>query len=176
MHPQCPDAMPFASGLSLFWDDWRGAGDACPAFFISASAEPNAICRRDPGGHRHSRASIGRRTVSGPPPSSDVWSGCRSSRPAKGRLRDVQCARLDVHELAREGKLKLGSHGLLFGTIRFEVAGGPDAQRLILEFPVRSARGEPLDPVRQIITCYWRKAHYGGRPSPQFLDVCNHHY
>jgi hypothetical protein len=32
MHPQCPDAMPFASGLSLFWDDWRGAGDACPAF------------------------------------------------------------------------------------------------------------------------------------------------
>jgi hypothetical protein len=26
-----------------------------------------------------------------------------------GKLRDVQCARLDVHELAREGKLKLGS-------------------------------------------------------------------
>jgi hypothetical protein len=82
---------------------------------------------------------------------------------SKGKLRDVQCARLDVHELAREGQLKLGSLGLLFGTIRFEVAGGPDAQRLILEFPVRSARGEPLDPVRQAITCYWREAHYGGR-------------
>jgi hypothetical protein len=28
---------------------------------------------------------------------------------SKGKLRDVQCARLDVHELAREGKLKLRS-------------------------------------------------------------------
>jgi hypothetical protein len=26
---------------------------------------------------------------------------------SKGKLRDVQCARIDVHELAREGKLKL---------------------------------------------------------------------
>jgi hypothetical protein len=82
---------------------------------------------------------------------------------SKGKLRDVQCARLDVHELAREGKLKLGSLGLLFGAIRFEVAGGPDAQRLVLGFPCRSASGEPLEPVRQVITCYWRKAHYGGR-------------
>jgi hypothetical protein len=79
---------------------------------------------------------------------------------SKGKLRDVQCARLDVHELAREGNLKLGSRRLLFGTIYFEVAGGPDAQRLVLEIPGRSASGEP---VRQVIVCCWRKAHYGGR-------------
>ena len=82
---------------------------------------------------------------------------------SKGKLRDVQCARLDVHELAREGKLKLGSRGWLFGTIWFEVTGGPDAQQLVLEFPRRSASGEPLDPIRQVIVCYWRKAHFGGR-------------
>ena len=82
---------------------------------------------------------------------------------SKRKLRDVQCARLDVHELARDGKLTLGKRGTLFGTIGFEVAGGPDAQRLVLEFPVRSASGERLDPVRQIICCYWRQAHYGGR-------------
>ena len=82
---------------------------------------------------------------------------------AKGKRRDVQCARLDVHELAREGKLKLGSRGWLFGTIWFEVTGGPDAQHLVLEFPWRSASGEPLAPVRQDILCWWRKAHYGGR-------------
>jgi hypothetical protein len=33
----------------------------------------------------------------------------------------------------------------------------------VLEFPIRSASGDRLDPVRQIISCYWRKAHYGGR-------------
>ena len=82
---------------------------------------------------------------------------------SKGKLRDVQCARLDVHELSRDGKLTLGKRGTLFGTIGFEVAGGPDAQRLVLEFPVRSGSGERLDPVRQTICCYWRKAHYGGR-------------
>jgi hypothetical protein len=81
---------------------------------------------------------------------------------SKGKVRDVQCARLDVHELAREGNLKLGSRGLLFGTIYFEVAGGPDAQRLILEFPCPSASGE-AEHVRQVIVCYWRKAHFGGR-------------
>jgi hypothetical protein len=52
---------------------------------------------------------------------------------------------------------------LLFGTIWFEVAGGPDAQRLVLEFPVSSESGERLDPLRQTICCYWRPAHYGGR-------------
>jgi hypothetical protein len=82
---------------------------------------------------------------------------------SKGKLRDVQCARLDVHELARDGKLKLGTRGLLFGTICFEVAGGPDAQRLVLEFPSRSATGQPLEPLRQVIACYWRTAHYGGQ-------------
>jgi hypothetical protein len=82
---------------------------------------------------------------------------------SKGRLRDVQCARLDVHEQARGGKLKLGSRGRLFGMVRFEVTGGPDAQQLVLEFPCRSESGERLEPLRQIITCYWRKAHYGGR-------------
>jgi hypothetical protein len=82
----------------------------------------------------------------------------------------VQCARLDVHELARDGKLTLGKCGTLFGTIRFEVAGGPDAQRLVLEFPVRSASGERLNPVRQVICCYWRKAHYGGR---YLMFLCN---
>ena len=80
-----------------------------------------------------------------------------------GKLRDAQCARLDVHELARDGKLTLGKRGTLFGSIGFEVAGGPDAQRFVLEFPIRSASGDRLDPVRQIISCYWRKAHYGGR-------------
>jgi hypothetical protein len=81
---------------------------------------------------------------------------------SKGKLRDVQCARLDVHELAREGKLKLGSQGRLFGAIWFEVTGGPDAQHIVLEFPWRSASGEQY-PVPQDILCYWRKAHYGGR-------------
>jgi hypothetical protein len=84
-------------------------------------------------------------------------------RNSKRKLRDVQCARLDVHELARDGKLTLGKRGTLFGTVGFEVAGGPDAQRFVLEFPVRSASGERLDPVRQVICCCWRKAHYGGR-------------
>ena len=65
---------------------------------------------------------------------------------SKGKLHDVQCARLDVHELAREGKLKLGARGWLFGTIWFEVTGGPDAQHLVLEFPCKSASGEPLEP------------------------------
>jgi hypothetical protein len=82
---------------------------------------------------------------------------------SKGKLRDVQCARLDVHELARDGKLTLGKRGRLFGSIGFEVAGGPDAQRLVLEFPLRSASGERLPPVRQEICCYWRRAHYSGR-------------
>jgi hypothetical protein len=81
----------------------------------------------------------------------------------KGKLRDVQCARLDVHELARDGRLTLGKRGTLFGSIRFEIAGGPDAQRLILEFPVSSSGGERLAPVRQQICCYWRRAYYGGR-------------
>src|SRR4249919_2764552 len=82
---------------------------------------------------------------------------------SKGKLRDVQCARLDVHELARDGKLKLGSQGRLFGAIWFAVTGGPDAQQLVLEFPCRSANGEQLDPIRQDIVCYWRKAPFGGR-------------
>jgi hypothetical protein len=82
---------------------------------------------------------------------------------SKGKLRDVQCARLDVHELGREGRLELGTRGRLFGTLRFEVAGGPDAQRLVLESPRTPTSGEPLDPIRQVIGCYWRKAHFGGR-------------
>jgi len=82
---------------------------------------------------------------------------------SKGKLRDVQCARLDVHELARDGRLKPGNRGLLFGTIGFEVAGGADASLLVLEFPRRSASGEPLDPIRQVIVCYWLKAHFGGQ-------------
>jgi hypothetical protein len=82
---------------------------------------------------------------------------------SKGRLRDVQCARLDVHELDREGKLRLGTRGVLFGTIGFEVTGGPDAQQLVLEFPFRSASGDLLAPVRQVICCFWRKAHFGGK-------------
>ena len=36
---------------------------------------------------------------------------------SKGKLRDVRCSRLDVHELARDGKLTLGKRGTLFGTI-----------------------------------------------------------
>jgi hypothetical protein len=107
---------------------------------------------------------------------------------SKAKLRDVQCARLDVHELARDGKLTLGKRGTLFGTVGFEVAGGPDAQRLVLEFPLRSVSGEPLDPLRQIICCYWREAHYGGRYLMFLCSECrrsarvlyaryeNHHY
>jgi hypothetical protein len=45
---------------------------------------------------------------------------------SKSKLRDVQCARLDVHELARDGKLTLGKRGRLFGTVCYEVTGGPD--------------------------------------------------
>ena len=82
---------------------------------------------------------------------------------SKGKLRDVQCARLDAHEFARDGKLKLGTHGWLFGTIWFEVTGGPDAQQLMLDFLRKSPSGEPLDPLQQDIVCYWRKAHFGGR-------------
>jgi len=76
---------------------------------------------------------------------------------SKGKLRDVQCARIDVHELAREGKLKLGFRGWLFGTVWFEVTGGPDARQLVLTFPFISASLE------QIICCHWRTAHFGGR-------------
>jgi len=65
---------------------------------------------------------------------------------SKGKRRDVQCARLDVHELGREGKLKLGVRGWLFGVIWFEVTGGPDARQLVLELPRKSSSGEPLDP------------------------------
>jgi hypothetical protein len=36
---------------------------------------------------------------------------------SKGKLRDVQCARLDVHDLGREGRLKLGTRGCLLGTL-----------------------------------------------------------
>src|SRR5205809_3118233 len=82
---------------------------------------------------------------------------------SKGKLRDVQCARLDVHELGRDGKLKLGTHGWLFGSIWFEITGGPDAQQLVLEFSLKSTSGEPLDPLQQVICSYWRKAHFGGR-------------
>jgi hypothetical protein len=57
----------------------------------------------------------------------------------------------------------LATRGWLFGAILFEVTGGPDAQQLVLEFPLRSAAGEPLDPVQQVICGYWRKAHFGGR-------------
>src|SRR6476661_1931132 len=93
---------------------------------------------------------------------------------SKGKLRDVQCARLDVHELAREGKLRLGSHGRLFGAIRFEVTGGPDARQLVLEFPRKSAGGDPLDSLQQMIVCYWRKAYFGGRYLMFSCPECNH--
>jgi hypothetical protein len=33
----------------------------------------------------------------------------------------------------------------------------------VLEFPVRSVSGERLAPLQQVICCYWRRAHYGGR-------------
>jgi hypothetical protein len=91
---------------------------------------------------------------------------------SKGKLRDVQCARLDVHELARDGKLKLGTRGWLFGAIWFEVTGGPDAQQLVLEFPGKSASGEPLA-LQQIVACYWRKAPFGGRYLMFTCPVCS---
>ena len=69
-----------------------------------------------------------------------LCSGCSASK------QTLTSARLDVHELARDGKLKLGTHGWLFGAIWFEVTGGPDARQLVLEFPRKSASGEPLDP------------------------------
>src|SRR5436190_18978623 len=84
------------------------------------------------------------------------WGGLGSGgHNSKGKLRDVQCARLDVHEFARDGQLRLGSQGRLFGSIWFEVTGGPDAQQLVLEFPCKSTSGEPLDPIQQVICCYW---------------------
>jgi hypothetical protein len=83
---------------------------------------------------------------------------------------EVQCARLDVHELGREGKLKLGVRGWLFGAIWFEVTGGPDARQLVLELPLKSSSGEPLDPYQQVICCHWRKAHFGGR---HLMFMCN---
>src|SRR5262245_56271178 len=91
---------------------------------------------------------------------------------SKGTRRDVQCARLDVHELSRAGKLKLGTRGRLFGAIGFEVTGGPDALRLVLEIPCRSASGGPLAPVPQTVVCYWRKAYYGGRHLEFLCSEC----
>ena len=44
---------------------------------------------------------------------------------------------------------------MLFGILRFEVTGGPDGQRLVLDFPRRTATREPLDHIRQVIGCYW---------------------
>src|SRR5262245_37249543 len=82
---------------------------------------------------------------------------------SKGRLRDVQCARLDVHELARTDNLKIGARGLLFGSIQFEVRGIGESPQLVLAHPRRLASGEPLEPIEQVIYCHWRKARYGGR-------------
>jgi hypothetical protein len=93
---------------------------------------------------------------------------------SKGKLRDVQCARLDVHELARDGKLTLGKRGTLFGSVGFEVMGGPDAQQLVLDFPRRSVSGERLPSAKQVICCYWRKAHYGGRYLMFLCPECSH--
>ena len=82
---------------------------------------------------------------------------------SKGRPRDVQCARLDVHELARTGKLKHDSHGWLFGAIQFEVRGNLHSPKLLLAYPRRSASGALLQPIVQTICCHWRNARYGGR-------------
>ena len=65
---------------------------------------------------------------------------------SKGTRRDVQCARLDVHELGREGKLKLGVRGWLFGVIWFEVTGGPDTRQLVLELPRKSSAANRWTP------------------------------
>ena len=81
---------------------------------------------------------------------------------SKGKLRDVQCARLDVHELAREGKLKLGSRGCLFGTSGLRWRAGLTLTAdtgISLEVRQRRAAG----PCSSDHRCYWRKAHYGGR-------------
>jgi hypothetical protein len=99
--------------------------------------------------------------------------GWTIGRNVRNRLRDVQCARLDVHELAREGKLKLGTRGWLSGAIWFEVTGGPDARQLVLEFPLKSASGEPLEAVRQVICGHWRKAYFGGRHLLFTFPECN---
>ena len=48
------------------------------------------------------------------------------------------------------------------------------AQRLVLHFPRKSASGARLDPVRQIICCYWRNAHYGGRYLMFLCSECGH--
>jgi hypothetical protein len=53
------------------------------------------------------------------------------------------------------------------------VTGGPDARQLVLEFPRQSASGEPLDPLQQMIVCYWRKAHFGGRYLMFTCPECN---
>ena len=82
---------------------------------------------------------------------------------SKGKTRDVQCARLDVHELSRDGKLERGMRGWLFGMLQFEVTGGPDARRLVVGFPRRSATGERLQPLEQVIVCHWQRANYRGR-------------
>jgi hypothetical protein len=75
---------------------------------------------------------------------------------SKCKLRDVQCARLDVHELTRQGKLKLGVRGWLFGAILFEVTGGPDARQLVLELPRK-----------------YRWKHFGGRHLMFMCNECN---
>jgi hypothetical protein len=60
-----------------------------------------------------------------------------------------------------------------FGTIWFEVIGRPDAHQLVLEFPRKSASGEPLESLQQIIGCYWRKAHFGGRHLKFLCSECH---
>ena len=71
---------------------------------------------------------------------------------SKRKLRDVQCARFDVHEMARDGKLTLGKRGRLFGTTWFEVAGGPDAQRLVLVISVKVGQRRAAGSCRQLST------------------------
>ena len=103
-------------------------------------------------------------------------------RNSKRKLRDVQCARLDAHELARDGKLKLGARGWLFGTIWFEVTGGPDAQHLVLDFFRKSTGGEPLGSLTAghclllAESTFWRAiphVHVPRMPPPSARSVCS---
>src|SRR5260370_42398481 len=92
-----------STGVSLFSTRRaEGGADGAPAY--SAADAPSQ-------GRHHEEWTGTERLMGG------QGSGGHNS---KGKRRDVQCARLDVHELTREGKLKLGTRGRLFGVIGFE--------------------------------------------------------
>ena len=73
----------------------------------------------------------------------------------------------DVDELAREGKLKLGVRGWLFGTIWYEVTGGPDTQHLVLSSCASQPTANRWTPCGRLL------AAIGGKPISAGVTSCS---